>query len=208
MSDLSIIRNFCNNNINDLDKLSSEAKKILIRQSLKVLNDQNNFNIKKAVEILNILTNNNFCIFKYRLDKINNELISTIDLTVENNYISYNMKIYDKYKQYYDLYSHLFHLYKIKELPNLNEHKDFCKIDYDQLILYGKRYYHSRFTKWINLLISTEQFIVIVSNINNNLIRITADNFTDEHLFQLFYYYFVCIYNNFSLISPLLLIHI
>src|SRR5271156_5187148 len=210
MSDLHIIKNFCNNNINDLDRLSSEAKKILFNQSLKVLNNKNNqsdlkyLNFrKKAVEILNILNDNNFCIFKYKLISEDVPDLTPIGITlmVEKNNINYYMII----KKHNDLYDRIFHLYKTKELPNLNGYSDFCEITHKQLLQYkdlnniksyDKDDFKKSFLNWIEHQSSHRSLTILIREITEH-IEINSLNFTDDNLFQIFYYYFICFYNNF-----------
>src|SRR5271156_3450091 len=106
------------------------------------------------------------------------------------------MKI-DNYRELYELYKQIFYLYKIKELPNLNGHEDFCRTDHKTLYLYNDKHYQKKFKSWIDdSSIFNTQCNVLVSEIDKKIIEITESNFTDDHFFLLFYYYFVCFYNN------------
>jgi len=211
MSNLRIIRNFCNNNINELNYLSPNAKKILNEKSLQVIKDQKNkkssqkyLNFrKKAIEILNTFNEKKYCLFQYKLIKIEKEQIYYKKiLLVEKDGIKYNVVIEQIYAEKIGLYEKLLDLYKRKELPDLNLYKNFCEIESEKLYLYGQlnNEVSEKLLKWMDInesLKNERHYNVIITEISKKLIDINSSNFTDENLFLLFYYYFICFCNGF-----------
>jgi hypothetical protein len=205
---LNIIRNFCSDKENKLLDLPDNVKELLKQKSTEALNNGKNPKRKVAIKVLETLTSIKSCIFNYKIVKFykSPDYSDELYLIVKNNDIKHIMSIGSKDKDSLEfiilLYNKLLNLYKSKELLNIFNIQDYCIISNKELFQYNKLNDEEHFNKYVSNkygvshknLTSLNYLITIFKK--EKEIEITNKNFTNEHLFELFFIILVLSYNN------------